>query len=44
MVLDVVDKRKGGETPVLVVLPDATSSVTCKAGQLLVRSFKDNKL
>ena len=44
MLVEVVDKRKGALTPVLVVLPDAHPVELKNRDHLLVRSFRDTKL
>lgn len=44
MCMECTDKRKGGQCPVLVVLPDAHPMDVKPRDQLLVRSFRDAKL
>lgn len=43
MLVEIVDKRKGALTPVLVVLPDAHPIELKNRDHLLVRSFRDMK-
>ncbi|PVD26271.1 hypothetical protein C0Q70_13941 [Pomacea canaliculata] len=43
MCMECTDKRKGGQCPVLVVLPDAHPMDVKPRDQLLVRSFRDAK-